>query len=240
MVDLSIVLPTYNERENIKMLIPELEEFLVKYRLSAEIIVVDDNSPDGTAQAVAKINKKYGNIKVIIKKKKEGIGAALRVGYDAAKGKMILSSDSDMSFDVHDMTKLINKVKEGYDLVVGSRHMSRGSYVKNTFGVKIKGFVSYFGNIIVRILTGVNIHDFSANFRIIKKNVWREIETQENTNSLLLEMILKVKYKGYKIAEVPVIFRERLYGKSKLNLVKEAPKFFLKLIFYSIKFRRVG
>lgn len=234
---LTVVLPTYNELKNIQILIPELEGYLNDKKIAAEIIIVDDQSPDGTAQAAEKLNKQYDNIRVIVKEKKEGIGAALRIGYTAARGELILSMDSDLSFEITDIEKFIAKIYEGYDLVVGSRHIKEAGYEKKTFNTRVKWFVSKFGNKIVRAITGVPIHDFSANFRMIRRSVWNTIETRENTNSLLLEMILKTKYKGLKVTEIPVTFKDRIYGESKLNLKKEAPKFFVKLFYFTIKYR---
>lgn len=237
-MELVIVLPTYNEKKNIEIFIPKIEkEIFKKRKIKGEIIVVDDSSPDGTARTALKLNKKYKNIKVIIRKKKEGIGAALRCGYNAASGRLILSSDSDLSFSTNDMLRLIDKINSGYDLVVGSRHLSKKDYEKLKIKTMIKGFVSKYGNILVRVFSGIDIHDYSSNFRIIRRKVWNDIETKEKTNSILLEMIVKTAYKGYKVAEIPVKFLERKYGKSKINLFKEVPKFFIKLVYYSLKYR---
>ena len=237
-MELTIVIPTYNEKENIEIFIPKIEkEVLKKRKIKGEIIVVDDNSPDGTARAALKLNKKYKNIRVIIRNKKEGIGAALICGYNAASGRFILSSDSDLSFSTNDMLRLIDKIHSGYDLVVGSRHLTNKDYQKIKLKTFIKGFISKYGNILVRVLSGVNIHDYSANLRIISNDVWRDIKTKEKTNSILLEMILKTAYKGYKVTEIPVKFLDRIYGKSKINLFKEAPKFLIRLIYYVFKYR---
>jgi len=237
MHELSIILPTYNEKENIEAMIPEIEGFLRSEKISGEIIIVDDSSPDGTAEIAKRLGRKYGNVRVIVKGRKEGIGAALRVGYNSARGKYMLSSDSDMSFKVEDMGRLIKKLEEGFDLVVGSRHMPEGGYMKPSMRIKLKGIVSLLGNRVVRLITGIGLHDFSANFRVVRMGVWRSIRTAENTNSILLEMIMKTAYKGYKIAEIPVTFEDRLYGESKLNLGLEAPKFFAKLLLFTVKFR---
>lgn len=235
---LSIVIPTYNEKENIELLIPQIEQlFYKKYNRNFEIIIVDDNSPDGTAQLAIKLNKKYGNIRVIKRKKRKGVGAALMEGYNKSKGDLILSTDADLSFDVNDMERLIAELNKGYDLVVGSRYLSQKDYETPDLQTKIKGFVSKYGNIMVRLLSGLNIHDFSANFRIIKKNVWTKVKITDNTHSILLEMILKTKYKGYKVTEIPVKFKLRKYGKSKLILTKIAPNFFIKFILYIFKYR---
>ena len=235
---ISVIIPTYNEKKNIEILIPKIERLLQnRFKNDFEIVVVDDNSPDGTANSVIKLNKKYGNARVIVRKGRKGIGNALKEGYNNAKGDLIISTDADLSFDAEDMLRLVQKIEEGYDLVVGSRHIYSNYYEKPDLQTKIKGFVSKYGNIMVRVLSGVDIRDFSANFRIIKKSIWNRLKISDNTNSMLLEMILKTRYKGYKIAEIPVKFKDRLYGKSKLNLVKEAPKFLIKLIFYVFKYR---
>lgn len=237
MLDLSIVLPTYNERENIAILIPQLESLLKKYKWKSEIIVVDDNSPDGTALVAEKLNKEYSNIRVIIRAKKEGIGAALREGYNSADGNVIFSMDSDLSFDINVMPSIIEKLNEGYDLVVGSRHKSKIDYEAKALSTVTKRFISRFGNKILRLITGVGIHDFSANFRGIKRGVWESIKTREKTNTILFEMILLTKYYGFKVGEEQVMFKDRIHGESKLNLAKEAPKFLLKAVILSLRSR---
>lgn len=237
MIDVSIILPTYNEKENISILIPQLEEILKKQVLKSEILVVDDNSPDGTALIARQINENYGNIKIITRLKKEGIGAALREGYNKAEGKLIFSMDTDLSFDTNMVPVILKRLNEGYDMVVGNRYSSKGDYETKTLSIKAKKFVSKFGNKFLRFITGIDIHDFSTNFRGMKRETWQNIKTKEKTNILLFEMILLTHYHGFKVGEQRVIFKERLYGKSKLNLVKEAPKFLLKAINLSLKTR---
>lgn len=235
---ISIVLPTYNERENIARLIPEIEKQFSRKKITIEILVVDDDSPDGTAAVAKELNKMYRNIRVISRTKKEGIGAALRHGYDEARGEVIISSDADLAFKVEDMLKLLERIQKGSDLIVGSRHLKTVSYEKTAIGTKIKWIVSYFGNKMIRVISGVaQVHDFSANFRAIRKPVWNCLKTHENSNALLFEMILKAQCKGYRVEELSVTFKDRIYGKSKLNLAKEAPSFFLKLLWLSIKVR---
>lgn len=235
---LSIILPTYNERDNIKILIPEIEKTFG--HVSHEIIVVDDNSPDGTAKTSEELNKKYGNIRVIVRKKKEGIGAAIREGYNSARNSIILSSDSDLSFTLSDTYRLYVKIQEGYDLVWGSKY-SRGSfYEPGTLGLRIKKWISKYGNKIIGIATGIKANDFTANLRAIKKDVWEQIDTQEKTNTFLMEMILKCKYGGFRVTEMPVTFNARIYGESKMNLGVEAPKFVIKMAKYVLMYRFTG
>lgn len=232
-LDLSIILPVYKERQNLEILIPEIEEKFKDCLL--EIIIIDDDSRDGTEELLLEFNKHYRNINLIKRPALMGIGSALREGYNDAKGEFILSSDADLSFTVFDMARLYKKIKEGYDFVLGYRHGKQAYYENKTPLVKIKYFISKGGNWIVKNLSGINIKDFSANFRIIRQNKWRELKTVENTNTILFEMVLKAAKKKFKLAEIPVSFYERKFGKSKLNLWKEAPKFLLKFIRYTLQ-----
>src|SRR3989344_3391982 len=96
---ISIIIPTYNEAENIPIIIGDIEKTIFK-KYVGEIIIVDDSSPDGTGDIAKRLNKKYKNIIVINKEKREGIGAALRVGYNNANGDILISTDADLSFDI--------------------------------------------------------------------------------------------------------------------------------------------
>jgi dolichol-phosphate mannosyltransferase len=179
-------------------------------------------------------------VKLAVKEKREGIGAALRHGYDLGKKDVLLSMDADLSFKTEEILKLLELIESGSDLALGARHKSGGTYEVPTLRVKTKFFVSRLGNRVIRALVGLDLHDYSANFRAIRRTVWHEILTEENTNSLLLEMILKVHYGGFKIAEVPVSFADRIHGQSKLNLFIEAPKFLVNLIRYTFRYRVKG
>jgi len=236
---LSIVIPTYNELENIKIFIPRIEDKFTD--IEHEIIVVDDNSPDGTGIAARELNGRYRNIRVITRNKKDGIGAALREGYDCALGKIIISSDADLSFSADDMHRLYEKINDGYDLVVGTRHGIACSYYEMSKPtIIIKGTISRWGNGLLRIISGIDIHDFSANFRAVRKEAWTKIESKENTNIILFEMIIKARNKGMKIAELPVSFKDRIYGKSKLRLFKEISKAAFKALGYILTSKKAS
>ncbi|HSP98928.1 MAG TPA: polyprenol monophosphomannose synthase [Candidatus Dormibacteraeota bacterium] len=221
--DVSVVIPTYNERENIEHLLPQICAVLADRRF--EVLVVDDRSPDGTADAVRAFAADHHPVRLIAKARKEGIGAALRVGYGESQGAVILSTDADLSFDPADLPRLLARLEQGADLVVGTRHGRGGGYESPTMETRIKWCLSAGGNWVLRTATGIPLTDFSGNFRAIRRDVWREIETVENTNTLLFEMILKAYVRGYVVAEVPVVFRDRRFGVSKLQMSREAPRF---------------
>ncbi|OGZ53407.1 MAG: hypothetical protein A3B25_02190 [Candidatus Ryanbacteria bacterium RIFCSPLOWO2_01_FULL_48_26] len=231
---LSIILPTYNERKNIEIFIPLLAQKFSN--IPHEIIVVDDSSPDGTGEEVSKLARKIPNVALISRKEKSGIGNALRHGYNAAKNDIILSCDSDLSFSVDDVMKLYDKiVSENYDVIIGSRHSAASGYETPNFGIKLKYAVSRIGNKLLRALFRVPVRDFSVNCRAIRRSVWRSFTTKENGNFFLFEMIFLAQRAGARIGEVPVTFKDRQYGSSKINHVAEVPKAFLKMLVYLLR-----
>jgi dolichol-phosphate mannosyltransferase len=205
-MNLSIILPTYNESKNINKLIPEIREEFPE----AEIIVVDDNSPDGTAKVAESLGAK-----VILRKNKEGIGAALIDGYNAASNDVIVSMDADCSIAVKDIHRLLEKLKYN-DLVVGSKY-SKGSQAKG-FESKRQMILSYLGNKFFITLFQLPVDDVTLNFRAFTQKTLHKLKLDEKTNVLLLQMLIEAKSKKIRIGQVPIIFSERNYGKSKTNL----------------------
>ena len=219
----SIILPTYNERENIQRLIPELEKTFQGYPL--EILVVDDASPDGTAAAAEALNPVYGNIRVLRRECRAGLGSAIRRGYDEARHDLLISCDSDGSFLPQDLLRLLKTAEQGYDLVLGSRHSPGGSYETPRWTVRLKYGISSAGNWVLRAATGLKLHDYSANCRVVRKKTWQALHTTEQRNVFLLEMVLRAAERGSRMTEIPVAFQDRRYGRSKLNLWVEVPKY---------------
>ena len=234
MLSLSIVLPTYNERENVQKFIPLLKKKFEN--VPHEIIVVDDSSPDGTGEEVLKFAVEMPNIRLLSRKEKTGIGNALRHGYNEARNDIILSCDSDLSFSPDDIMKLYNKINnENYDLVIGSRHSQSSGYETPHLAIKLKYAVSRFGNALLRKLFNIPVRDFSVNCRAIRQETWRSLVTKENGNFFLFEMIFLAQRAGARIGEIPVTFFDRKYGSSKINHVAEIPKAFLKMILYLLR-----
>ncbi|MEB3210766.1 MAG: glycosyltransferase [Leptolyngbyaceae bacterium] len=219
--NLSIILPTYNESENVRKLIPELKrEFQ-----GAEIIVVDDNSPDGTSE----IAKDLG-ARVILRKDRKGLGAALKDGYNYASNEVIVSMDADCSLSVKAIYQLLAKLKT-HDLVVGSKY-SKNSRAEG-FASRNQKVLSYLGNKFFIILFRLPVEDVTLNFRAFTKEAWKRLDLQENSNVFLLEMLIQAKSKKMKVFQIPIIFSKRFYGKSKTNLRKLFPqylKFLVKIL----------
>ncbi|MBI4139724.1 glycosyltransferase [Candidatus Woesearchaeota archaeon] len=226
---ISIVLPTFNECENLKLLIPIICN-VFKGR-DIEIIIVDDNSPDGTAEFICGLslfNNKNKFIRLITRSEKKGIGGAIAEGYNSANGDIIISSDADMSLNPSDMLKLLDKLNCGFDIVVGSKYSKGSVYEKRSFRKLLQSLVSRFGNVYIRLLLGIPINDFTLNFRAFRKEIWKSISTVEQDNVMLLEMLYRAHTKGYSIASIPVEFSERKYGTTKFKFFSNSLPFLIK------------
>ncbi|RLG86218.1 MAG: glycosyltransferase family 2 protein [Thermoprotei archaeon] len=215
MVEVSIVIPTYNERENIEVLIPRIINIL-KDDYSFEIIVVDDNSPDGTAELAMELADKYGNIKVIKRPGKLGLSSAILDGVKAAEGTYVLVMDADLQHPPEVVPKLIDKAKEGYDLVIASRYMKGGGTEGWSFFRKL---ISKGAMLIAKVLVPRcrGLTDVMSGFFIIKRDIIMNSITNLNPRGFkfLLEVIAKTNISN--VAEIPYVFRSRYRGKSKLS-----------------------
>ena len=218
-----IVLPTYNEKENVKKIIPLLEDevFPKIKNFTMAILVADDNSPDGTGEEVRKLQKKYKNIDISSGPKK-GLGAAYVRGMSYAIDKM----DADVLFEMdadgqHDATRIpafLEKITSGADMVLGTRYSQGGSIPEN-WPPQRKLF-SIAANLLVRtIFMRFSIHDWTGGFRALKKEVFlKEKKELENYNGYIFQIsfLHKVLRDEFKVAEVPFHFSDRTLGSSKI------------------------
>ena len=215
---ISIIIPTYNESENIIKILRSIGEILPK-NLLAQAIVVDDNSPDGTGKIVEdylkNVKKMAGySIEVIHRKAKDGLGSAILKGIQQAKGELIVVMDSDFSHPPQIIPKLIESIKKyQYDIAVASRY---------TNGGKIQGWslkrklMSKFATIIAKKGLGIETKDPMSGFFAFKKNIIKELNIDAIGYKILLEILVKTK--GVNIKEVPYTFQDREFGNSKLGV----------------------
>jgi dolichol-phosphate mannosyltransferase len=226
----SVVLSTYNERENLLNMVPLIERIFSMNGIKGEIIVVDDNSPDGTGDVAREFGKKYGNVRLLWRPRKLGPGSAHADGYKFAMGEIIVGMDTDFSHDPHDIPRFVAKIREGYDLVVGSRYIHGGQYEVNSFETLKKSIASRLGNVLILILSRVPAHDFTTALRAIRREVIQDVQTESKGNSFFMEFIIKAYGRGYRMTELPIIFRDRVAGKSKLSLGKQSFKMIADLV----------
>jgi len=238
-VQVSVVIPTLNELGHITEVIPAIEKAIDKDGLAGEIIIVDDSSEDGTIEKVKSFQEEYRNLKLIVRKERS-FGSALIAGYNLACGEIIISMDVD-SINPDDIIRFINKINEGYDLVLGSRHSSSGDYDTKTIRTKLKYIISISGNSLISKLFKLNITDYSFNYRAIRNVDWSTLNLKEKNSSILLEMIIKMHFKNKKVTEIPVNFKDRTMGESKTNLMKAPAMFIRKIIglfFFSLRMQK--
>lgn len=218
-----IILPTYNEKGNIERLIPRLEnDIFPKLKgYDMHILVADDNSPDGTADEVRNLAKKWKNIEISSGIKK-GLGAAyvraMTYAFEKMDADVIFEMDADGQHDPEKVPEFLKKIDEGYDLVIGTRYSGGGSIPKN-WPPQRKAF-SIGANLLVRtIFMRFSIHDWTGGFRALKKEVFmREKKELENFDGYIFQIsfLHKAVRDGFKIGEVPFHFADRTLGKSKI------------------------
>jgi len=206
---ISIIVPTYNEKENIEVLIKALYKNCAKSL--KEIIIVDDNSPDGTHFIVQDLSKKFKNLRLILRKGKKGLPSAISEGIKNAKGEYVLWMDSDLSHPpplILEMLKFIPK----YDVVCASRYVKGGKDNRPFPRILTSRMLNTFGNIILR--TGVK--DMTSGFCLVRKSVFDKLELkQEGYVEYCIRFTYQSVKNGYKWKEVPYISNDRKKGSSK-------------------------
>ena len=203
----SWVLPIYDEAKSLPQLISEIQKVMTGK--SYEIIAVNDVSEDNTPTTLKSLTSRIPQLKVINFKLHQGKWAALSAGFQASQGQTIITLDSDLQDDPGEVKKLLNKLKQGYDLVSGWRKMRHDPFYKV--------IISKLGNWLASTLTNHNFKDLNSPFKVYRGEV---LESLPKQGSLLRFTMLFADRLGYKVAEVPVNHRPRLYGKSKFGIVK--------------------
>lgn len=217
-----LILPTYNERENVGTLISAIVDVFHKLTdYSLHILVVDDYSPDGTAELVQKLSRKNKNI-TVVSKNKEGLGAAYVFGMDYALSKLapdlLVQMDADWSHNPLLLPEFVKEIEKGADFVIGSRYIAGGS-IPGNWGLHRKIY-SIVGNSVVRFGLGkLSPLDWTSGYRMMKTPVYRKVAEGLGAYSgytFQVAFLHRVKRAGFKIVEVPLQFIDRVHGKSKI------------------------
>jgi dolichol-phosphate mannosyltransferase len=221
-----IVIPTYNEKENIRLIIGKIFSFDFSEFLSElQILVVDDNSPDGTAAEVKELQQSNPKVQLLQRSEKQGLGKAYVAGFTYALENhfdYVFEMDADLSHDPVYLKDFLEKIKE-YDVVIGSRYV-KGVNVINWPLSRL--LISYFGNLYARIVTGMPIKDATSGFKCFRSDVLRAMDLQKvsaSGYSFQIEMNYRAWSLGFRLCETSIIFYDRTIGYSKMsaNIVKE-------------------
>ncbi len=223
-----IVSPTYNEKGNISRLCEVLLDSVFKEvsnHYDPHILIVDDSSPDGTGKEVLRLAQDYPNLHLLTNPRKMGLGNAYLKGMhyaiDTLKADIVFQFDADFQHDPTRIPVMLKKLEEGNDIVLGARYIPGGS-IPNTWGFYRK-FLSVVGNLTIRIvITNFSIHDWTTGYRAIRRKVVETILPDMNSDTFMgytfqIGFLHKAVRRGYKVAEVPLQFVDRTYGKSKLG-----------------------
>ncbi len=208
-MDISTVIPVYNEEGNIKDLYSGITTVLKSLTSDYEIIFVDDGSSDKTFNILEKIHKQDNKVKVIKFRRNFGQTAALNIGFKTAKGKVIIQMDGDLQNDPKDIPRMLTKMKEGYDVVSGWRYKRKDPLSKKIF--------SKVASIMRKWLTKDKIHDSGCSLKLYKNECFRNLELYGEMHRFIPTLL---RWKGFKISEVKVHHHPRKSGKTKYNIVR--------------------
>jgi dolichol-phosphate mannosyltransferase len=215
-IEKSIVIPTFNEKENIGKLIEKLRKIFPKE--DTEIIVADENSPDGTADVVNEYAKNDENVRCILNDGIPGLSPSIVKGFDNAKGEYMACMDGDMQHDENCMPNLF-KLAEENDMVIGSRYVKGGGFAQKWS--PIRKFISDMSALVSRIVLGISLKDPTSGCFVVRKKAYQDIRDVMNPTGfkIMLEIYFRLKNtcKDYKMIEAPLIFRNREAGESKLS-----------------------
>lgn len=213
-MDVSVVLPAYQEEENLKLLLPRIRETLNSLKFTYEIIVVDTQDPmDNTEDVCTQWNARH-----VYRRNGNMYGDAIRTGIVEASGKYIVVMDCDGSHEPHELVPMLDIAESGADLVIGSRYV-KGGHTDNNFVLR---FMSFCVNVAYRVIFGIKVKDVSDSFRVYKSKQIKALILECNHFDLVEEILIKLVMGNskIKIVEHPISFRKRMYGDSKRDLVK--------------------
>ncbi len=215
-----VILPTYCEAQNIEKLITEIESL----PLNKSILVIDDYSPDGTAQIVEKLQKKYRNLLLFVRPQKSGLGTAITDGFKIFLSlrnvpEYVVTMDADYSHNPKELPQLVSKMSNTCDLIIGSRYCKGGKTAGWSYTRKV---ISRGANMLARSLLGLQPHDCTSGFRCYSASFLKNIISylHSHTYDIQIETINQAHTKGFKVKETPILFVNRKRGKSKLSLVE--------------------
>ena len=206
MSNITVIFPTYNERENIEKLILGVKEIVNPY----EIIVVDDNSPDETWRVVQELAAQYSNIKLIMRVNKRGLASAISDGIVSSKGDIVVWMDCDFSMPLEAVPKLINALSEN-DIAIGSRYVEGGRDEREFSRV----ITSKFFNTFASLLLGRSLTDYTTGFVAAKRDVFDNLDIYGVYGEYCVIFLYNAKKQGFKIAEVPYACIPRNQGETK-------------------------
>lgn len=220
---LGIVIPTYNERDNLTELLEQIKEQSETHNIQTLVLIMDDNSPDGTAQLASQLLESLSSehfvLKLQVRPGKQGLASAYKQGFALIKDEVeyILEMDADLSHQPKYFPKFVQLAEAGYDLVIGSRYLAQGGVDGWTWERRL---ISRLGSLYARVILWVNIRDFTGGYNLYRTTVFDKLSPATlRAEGYLFQIELKYKTAklGFKFIETPIIFPDRKKGQSKMN-----------------------
>ena len=227
----SLIIPTYNERENLEELISSSTNILNKLKIKYEIIIADDNSPDQTWKVASELSKDFPSIRVIRRFRNRGLTPSVLEGMESAVGNILGVMDADLQHDISVLPQMLEECKS-YDLVIGSRYTD--SNTKNSLSF-LRKILSKSGTFFARVLLGLKISDPLSGYFLVKRDVFKELSSDINAKGFKILLQIVGRNSNLKIKEIPYSFSERKKGSTKLN--EEVAIDFLSELF-SLRFKK--
>jgi dolichol-phosphate mannosyltransferase len=216
-----LILPTFNEAENIEAILRAADAVLADSAPEGHgILVVDDGSPDGTGQIADRLAAELGNVEVLHRTQRQGLGPAYLAGFAYALGRdasHVMEMDSDFSHDPGDLARLLGAVRDGADLALGSRYVAGGGVTD--WGL-LRQFVSRGGSWYARVVLGLKVRDLTGGFKCFRREVLETIDlptVRSQGYAFQVELTYRAVNAGFRVVEVPITFRDRQLGHSKMS-----------------------
>ncbi|KAK9893669.1 glycosyltransferase family 2 protein [Cystobasidium minutum MCA 4210] len=215
----SVILPTYNERNNLPIIVWMLVRMFTENKLPYEIVIVDDASPDGTQEVAAKLVALYGEEHIVLRPRsgKLGLGTAYMHGLHHCTGNFVVIMDADFSHHPKFIPEFVKAQKQGnYDIVTGSRYIAGGGVYGWDLRRKV---ISRGANLLAKLALWPGVSDVTGSYRLYRKEVLEHLIKKAISKGYVfqMEIIARAKSEGFRVAEVPITFVDRIYGESKLG-----------------------
>jgi glycosyltransferase involved in cell wall biosynthesis len=216
---LTVVIPAHNEQECIETTLRCLQR---KLKLKCELVVVDDHSSDDTVRIVRELMREFKNLTLLANPKEKGFANALRAAFLTIEAGAVVPVMADSCDRVEDIELMYRRLIQGYDIICASRYLKGGRRV----GSRLKGWVSRGISVVVGAFTGIPVTDITNSFKMYRKDILDDIVTVSSGFEISMELMLKAYLRGYRICEIPTVWRERSQGKSKFRLYADGRRFF--------------
>lgn len=220
-MEISIILPTYNEKDNIVRLVQTIKKLNLEQ--SFEILIIDDNSPDGTYQFSKDNLSNEKDVKIVLRENIRGLAYSIKEGIERSTGEYIIVMDTDFTHDPILIKKMIS-LRFQYEIISGSRYIIGGS-MEN----QLHGKLSYYYNIMLKFILKTNINDNLGGYFLIKRDLLNKLEFDKifyGYGEYFFRLLYFGKINKAKIIEIPAVYKQRLYGKSKSNFLTMLFKYF--------------